>query len=237
MEPTVTHQKKKSWNLDVETFTMSSDSNSSPTIDRSVISMDSFSCGSMMDSEEDRSSEEDQENQENQENQKEPSQQEHSEKQEQEGEQEDQEEQQERTQEERNEQWLEMQIRCIEMNNENLEKQYHEMVKMGECMKEQEKVYQHNQNVAITLLAQINEYQLKSHTLQQQIYYQRHELDRMAEQVLMYEGIMEKNKKTIREQEEEMNRNHQALEYDKNVIGSFGKVFDAFNMVKTVNMM
>ena len=127
--------------------------------------------------------------------------------------------------EESNANLLEVQIQCINTNNESLQTQYEQMAKNQAYLKEQERTYLHNQEHMTKLWEQIQEYQCKINYLQQQVYYQRSELDRLAEQTLAYQGVLEKQQKPMEEQETKIENNHKVLAYDKQLILLMGQPF------------
>jgi predicted nuclease with TOPRIM domain len=97
------------------------------------------------------------------------------------------------------------------------------MCQNQEYLEEQVQAYQYNLEIAKQLEEQYREYQRKNEFLQHQIYYNRAELDRLAEQVLSYEGTIQRLQTTIREQEEQIDRNHKLLAYDKTLTASLGQ--------------
>ena len=127
--------------------------------------------------------------------------------------------------EESNASLLEVQIECIHTNNKSLQTQYEQMVQNQAHLEEQERAYLQNQEHVNKLLEQIKEYQLKSNYLQQQVYYQRSELDRLAEQNLAYQSVIEQHQKTIEDQEKKIENNHKVLAYDQQLILLMGQPF------------
>ena len=120
---------------------------------------------------------------------------------------------------------LEVQIECIQTNNENLQTQYERMVQNQEHLEEQERAYKHNQEHMASLEKQIKEhYEILNH-LQQQVYYHRRELDRLADQTILYEGVLQRQQKTMKEQETEIEINHRVLAYDRQLVQGLGQAF------------
>ena len=99
---------------------------------------------------------------------------------------------------ESNESLLQVQIQCIHANNESLQTQYEYMIQNQAHLEEQERAYLQNQEHMNKLLEKIEDYQRQLNYFQQQVYYQRSELDRLAEQTLAYHCVIEKHWKTIR---------------------------------------
>lgn len=127
------------------------------------------------------------------------------------------------------ESYCEVQQECILANNEILRKQYEQIQEYNQCIQEQEFAYQHNDRLASSLKNQITSLYEQVDRLQQQLYYQREELDRLVEQKL-------KNQQTIQEQETAIYQNNRVLAYDEKLLESFGKVFQQMQP-NTVNAM
>ena len=140
-----------------------------------------------------------------------------------------------------NQSLLEAQVECINTNNDSLEIQREQMQQMNDYLLQQQHAYMTNQAMANRLLEQMNEYQMKINYLQQQVYYHRTDLDRLAEQTLQLEDKIRMKEQTIREQEKQIESNNQVLQYDKNMMSSFGKVFESepyyANQLMTAAMM
>jgi hypothetical protein len=136
---------------------------------------------------------------------------------------------------------IDAQVECINTNNDSLEVQREQMEQMNQYLLQQQQAYMANQATANRLLEQINEYQMKINYLQQQVYYHRTDLDRLAEQTLQLEDKIRTQELTIREQEKQIQNNHHVLQYDKNMISSFTKVFESepyyANQLMTAAMM
>jgi hypothetical protein len=136
---------------------------------------------------------------------------------------------------------IDAQVECINTNNDSLEVQREQMEQMNQYLLQQQQAYMVNQATANLLLEQINEYQMKINYLQQQVYYHRTDLDRLAEQTLQLEDKIRTQELTIREQEKQIQNNHHVLQYDKNMISSFTKVFESepyyANQLMTAAMM
>jgi hypothetical protein len=140
-----------------------------------------------------------------------------------------------------NQSLLDAQVECINTNNDSLEIQREQMQQMNDYLLQQQQAYMTNQAMANRLLEQMNEYQMKINYLQQQVYYHRTDLDRLAEQTLQLEDKIRTKEQTIREQEKQIESNNQVLQYDKNMMSSFGKVFESepyyANQLMTAAMM
>jgi chromosome segregation ATPase len=112
---------------------------------------------------------------------------------------------------------------------------------MNDYLLQQQQAYMTNQAMVNRLLEQMNEYQMKINYLQQQVYYHRTDLDRLAEQTLQLEDKIRTKEQTIREQEKQIESNNQVLQYDKNMMSSFTKVFESepyyANQLMTAAMM
>ena len=120
---------------------------------------------------------------------------------------------------------LEVQIECIHTNNQSLQTQYEQMVQNQEHLEEQERIYKHNQQHTALLEKEIKEqYETLNH-LQQQVYYHRRELDRLADQTVMYEGVLQRQQKTMKEQEAEIENNHRVLAYDRQLVQGLRQAF------------
>ena len=105
---------------------------------------------------------------------------------------------------------INVQIECIETNNQSLEVQYEQMSQMNQYLLQQQQVYTNNQALIQKQMEQMNEYQMNNNYLQQQVYYHRTELDRLVEQ-------MQQNDEKIRTQQATIHNN----------MFSFGKVFQS----------
>jgi len=120
---------------------------------------------------------------------------------------------------------LDAQAECIAINNEGLQTQYDQMLQNQAYLPQQEHANNCNQALATQLQERIHELYATLHQLQQQVYYHRQELDRLAEQAITYEGVIQRHQKTIEEQEIQIEQNHKLLAYDKQMVGSLGYVF------------
>jgi hypothetical protein len=120
---------------------------------------------------------------------------------------------------------LDAQAECIAINNEGLQTQYDQMLQNQAYLQQQEHANNCNQALATQLQERIHELYATHHQLQQQVYYHRQELDRLAEQAITYEGVIQRHQKTIEEQEIQIEQNHKLLAYDKQMVGSLGYVF------------
>jgi hypothetical protein len=122
---------------------------------------------------------------------------------------------------------IDAQVECINTNNDSLEIQREQIQQMNDYLVQQQQAYMTNQAMSNRLLEQMNEYQMKINYLQQQVYYHRTDLDRLAEQTLQLEDKIRIQEQMIREQEKQIESNNQVLQYDKNMMSSFGKVFES----------
>lgn len=122
---------------------------------------------------------------------------------------------------------LEEQANCIQINNEGLQSQYEQMQQNQAYLQQQEYIHNCNQTLANQLKEEIQDAYDKLYQIQQQVYYHRRELDQLAEQTLSYEGVIQQHQKTIRDQEDQIDRNHKLLAYDKQMVGSLSYVFQA----------
>ena len=126
-----------------------------------------------------------------------------------------------------NEALLDAQAECIAINNESIQSQYEQLLQNQTHLQQQQYINDWNQTLATQLQEQLQESYATLHQLQQQVYYHRRELDQLAEQVISYEGVIQRHQKFIRDQEDEMDRNHKLLAYDKHLVGSLSYAFNA----------
>jgi chromosome segregation ATPase len=123
--------------------------------------------------------------------------------------------------------YIQEQEECIAANNNSLQIQYEQMMSNQAYLQQQEQMNHYNLGIAARLGDEIMEYQTKINQLQQQVYYHRSELDKLAEQVVAYEAQIQRQLKIIREQDTQIENNNRVLEYDKNLLGSFGQTIQA----------
>ena len=123
--------------------------------------------------------------------------------------------------------YIQVQEECIDANNHSLQIQYEQMMSNQAYLQQQEQMNHYNLGIAARLGDEILEYQTKINQLQQQVYYHRSELDKLAEQVVAYEAQIQRQLKIIREQDTQIENNNRVLQYDKNILGSFGQTIQA----------
>jgi len=117
---------------------------------------------------------------------------------------------------------IEQQANYIFQNNDKILAQRKCMIELNDCLEKQQQTYEDNKKLLENVVKDINEYIATFTYLQQQIYYQRRELDQLAEQQQNYQEEIQKQQQTIKEQQEQIENNTNILAYDKKMLRIYG---------------